>query len=345
MLDLKKALAVFLTVSSSILYAGSMGSFCSVNNASVPCEDGYGSFSAEALYLQPIYDADFAYDPALVYPSFQGKIGEGFILNEYDQHKPRSGWGFQLAGAYHFDEGNDVAVNWSHFSRKTNHIFYGDFYRLPFSRVPAIGTASFEPQWNALNFESGQHVDFGDFKDIRFHAGFGFVQIKRNASTTLEDTEQVFVVNIEPVEHVAFGAANNKSTFRGFGPRIGMDMAYDFGNGFGVFANTAAALFIGRNTFNNNFAILFFNENWPLNAVAMQGKRNAFVPSVEAKLGVSYTYEMAQGDLSVALSYTAVNYFTALHSARLGLANEPILVGSDFGLGGVSVGLKWVGLA
>ena len=164
--------------------------------------------------------------------------------------------------------------------------------------------------------EFGQHVDFGDREKIRFHGG---VQYARINSQVHVGTSLVSVLSED-------------LTYNGFGPRAGMDMAYHWGNGFAMYANSALSLLAGSSKFNNSFATN------PAIVATYTGSTTAIVPEVEAKLGATYTYAMAQGDLSLDVGWMWINYFQV---------TTPIISGDvhseNFGFQGPFVGLKWVG--
>lgn len=311
MSKIKTTAAAVLALGSSAVFAGTMGPVCTPGNVTVPCESQAFDVAIRALYLQPVYDADFGYIGARE----TSPNNYSFIDADMDWD-----WGFYLEGSYHFSTGNDLTVNWTYWSNTTD--FTGLTTSAFFSDVNA-GTyrLGIEPTFNAVNIEFGQHVDFGEMKNIRFHAGLQYANIKTD-------------LNIRGVgADVAYGA-NVESKFDGIGPRTGLDMSYDFGNGFAVYGNGAAAILVGSSDFHvtaSGISPAFL----PISSYRLNGDKTAIVPELEAKLGAKYTYAMAQGDLTLDGGWMWTNYFNAQHRLNG--------VESDFALQGPYIGLKYVG--
>ena len=177
-------------------------------------------------------------------------------------------------------------------------------------------------EWDAVNFEFGQHVDFGDRKKIRFHGGLQYARIKQDV-----DRSNFFSI----------GTSDNDLKYTGIGPRTGLDMSYDVGNGFAIYANGAAAVLVGKSKFNDSFTLASTGGTF-----ITSGSKTAIVPELEAKLGLKYFYPMAQGDLTLDAGWMWVNYFDVHHTAPLFVSN---FSETDVGLQGPYVGLKWVGNA
>lgn len=308
MSNLKKTAIAVLALSSSAVFAGTMGPVCTPGNVTVPCESTAWDFGIQALYLQPAHTAGIGYD---YYTA--DALGNRF----YHDRDLDWGWGFKLEGSYHFNTGNDLNVNWYHMSKTTHN---NDNY-LVTAYQPRI-----EPKWDAVNVELGQHVDFSEWKIIRFHGGVQFARVQHDYRLYSLTTQYL-------------GA---ESKYSGFGPRIGADMSYNLGNGFAVYANGATALLIGSSKFDNSFLNGYASDSF-YGVAGGHGSRRTMVPELEAKLGAKYSYAMAQGNLILDGGYMWVNYFNANHTIVAPTTTTYSIRESNFALSGPYVGLKWIG--
>lgn len=296
MLKLKQTAVAVLALGSSAVFAGTMGPVCTPGNVTVPCESTAFDVAIHALYLQPSYTGAFAY-PAGANANNQ--------YNEFDHDYE---WGFRLEGSYHFGTGNDLTVNWTYWSHDYDYNPDNTFYW------------KWEPTFNQVNVELGQHVDFGEMKNIRFHGGVQYVNIEHDITVSS-----------------AANQANRdllKLKYNGFGPRFGADMSYDFGNGFEVYLNGATAITVGDNEFTNTVSNAGATHGAPIDMTAVHGSHTRVVPELEAKIGGKYTYAMASGDLTLDAGWLWMNYFNAQHVAQFD---------TDFALNGPYIGLKYVG--
>ncbi len=305
MLNLKKTAVAVLALGSSAVFAGTMGPVCAPGNVTVPCEATAWDFGAQALYLQQSFErpdaiADFGLDDVISSSSAR-------------RRGDRWGWGFQIEGSYHFNTGNDIDLNWYHLDRSHTFRFTG----VNDSNDPSdLFRTRDKGQWDAVNLEVGQHVDFSQWTKIRFHEGAQYSRIN-SSSNILDLTDGNFSRALS-------------ETYNGFGPRAGADLYYDVGNGFAVYGKAATALLAGTNKFNaRGFADV--NPNFTSRS------RTVVVPELEGKLGAKYTYAMASGDLTLDVGYMWVDYLNS-RIRTVGLTTA-----DDFSLNGIYFGAKWVG--
>ena len=320
MFNLKRTAMVVLAFSSHAVFAGTMGPACSPGGVTVPCVSSAWEFGGQALYLQSRYS------------------GVGFLGNVQNAVSPASaskasypalndnwGWGFKLDAAYHFYTGNDLNLNWYHYSEKTERTVIvpigGVFTDNVTNEYNGTVNASRRPHWDAVNLEFGQHVDFSEHTAIRFHGGVQYVRINTQESF-FSPNSSMTTSNDETI------------TYNGFGPRVGLDMTYNWGNGLAMYANSATALFIGPSSF-KDIGVGPAGPTW----YALSGSTTAIVPEVEIKLGATYTYAMSLGNLTLDAGWMWLNYFNAQQNSGGGFGMQE----SDFGLQGPYIGLKWLG--
>jgi hypothetical protein len=288
MLNLKKtAVAAVLALGSSLAFAGTMGPVCTPGNVTVPCPSYAWDVGGQALYLQTMTDDNVSFDVG----------ADGSFNTNVDANW---NWGFQLEGSYHFNTGNDVTITWYHVDTSwKNHEFFSDV------DPDLLFGFGHKNRWDAVNGELGQFVDFSANKKIRFHGGFQFASIKRSFHAFIAD------VDFDEAGDDNLFAVRGNSQYNGFGPRTGIDMTYVFGNGFGIYAKAATAILVG--TSKHSFQAIDFFDDVEAFEFEVGGSRTAIVPELEAKLGASYNYALAQGDLILDAGYMWFNYFNPLN--------------------------------
>jgi len=341
MLCLKKTVIAVLALGSSAVFAGAMGPVCSAGNVTVPCEGNAWDFGAQALYLQTNLNNGFGYYSQSFSEATSGTnevidTGLGNASGQWD-------WGFQIEGSFHFNTGNDVTVSWYHLINSTKNYNLVDLL----DPTDTFVNLSIQNRWDAVNAELGQFVDFSANKKIRFHGGFQFASIKVNDNFYyISPSTSSTLAEIDTYE-----SNPNSTQYNGFGPRTGIDMNFVFGNGFGIYAKAAAAVLIGTSKLNDRATEISVDSVTDLTLSTttniISGSRTSVVPELEAKLGASYTYDMAQGALTLDAGYMWVNYFNALNnylSVASGGVEVPVTpIASDFSVAGPYIGLKYIG--
>jgi hypothetical protein len=310
--QLKNLSLAMLSLSASISFAGTMGPACTPGQATVPCSTSAWDIGIQALYLHP----SFAGDPRTLVGLYTTKNVNGtrVWVNRFDDYD----WGFKIEGSYHFNTGNDVNLNWYHY----DNTFGQPYQSTNFNGAILDIDVNQGVKWDALNLELGQHVDFGENKNVRFHGGIQYANLEATDYSLFRS------VIFEGALVVQNSQNRTKQEYSGFGPRFGLDMDYDFKNGVAIYANGAAAVLVGKSQVNDA------SDEEP-----NRSEINSYiVPEIEGKVGVKYSHAMAQGTLMADLGYMAVNYFSAIYTTQ-----EALRGSNNFGLSGPYAGLKWTG--
>lgn len=241
---------------------------------------------------------------------------------------PEYNLGFGLGIGYVFpNSGNDVRLNWTHFSSKdTNSVSTQIAAGAPIIYVPynfaylanitnASGSTKFK--YDAIDLVGGHFVNFGARLQVRIFGGLRYASLEN-------DFTQFYANQIGVVGGygITFG---NVSKFNGIGPLFGVDMAYHLGNHFGIVGQVAGSLLIGSVKSNINFIQnLTLNNNTTTSTFTITSNNvNRVVPGVDAKLGVDYSYPLCIGSVfsvfTAELGYQGTYYVNAFDQLQLGL--------------------------
>lgn len=323
--------------------AGAMGPVCTPGNVTVPCEGSAWEFGVQALYLQPAFSTQNSISSLVnVSPTFA--VSTLNVINNvptFQQFNNDWNWGVRLEGAYHYGTGNDLTINWLHFTNNTNLAWFEPATSAglipPFIPSNIAATLFLDNQFDQVNLELGQFVDVSKAKKMRFFAGLQYGQVQANATTNFERFVTTgFVLGSSSIN--AAGLTNN-TNFQGWGPVAGIDYAYYLTEALSVTAQGSGSILIGTHRYVSDLldptalAILQYAAR----------KENAMVPTLDAQLGVNYAWNIAQGQLNLQVGYEALNYFNALNNQPAGLTD--FIQSSDYGLYGPYLGLSYVGNA
>lgn len=337
MLNLKKTALAVIALGSTAAFAGTMGPVCSAVNVTVPCETCAWDIGGRALYLQPSAGSGLAGSYTYQTQQFSNDYYDSGLTTGNRGVGTQWAWGFQLEASYHYSTGNDVNVNWYHFrnGQTANPISSYTEINTPNDNYGVYNLAySANPAWDQVNVEVGQHVDFGENKFARLHGGFNFSRFGNNGYFNR-------VYDILGTGTREANITNSYTTvFNGFGPRVGMDLNYEWGNGLGVYADGALSVLAGSSK-----ASLNRNDfKYPEYTWTVSSSRNNVVGELDAKVGFMYTYACAQGDLSLDVGWVWAAYNGGLHPIYAtdfvkGLEDR----NDNFGIQGLYFGAKWVG--
>lgn len=296
------------------MYAPPPAPVCAPGDVTVPCEAKKWDLGVRALYLKSVYNANAVYDNALA---------SGNYTNDVDNDW---GWGYRIEGSFHYNTGNDITLNWTHYDHDANQSGLQSVF-IPLAPVQPIANYNVDMSnlFDQVNLVIGQHVDMGLLKNVRFYGGLQYARIRAETSSRFSN-----------FPFTGF----NRTTYtdmKGAGPVLGIDYDYDLSHGFSVVANAATSLLYGNARYNS----AFINNNLIL--AGSYASKKVIVPSIETRLGVNYGHEVAMGTLNLEAGYQALNYFNALHSRGINALGR--MKDTDFGLYGPYFGVHWVGNA
>ena len=141
-------------------------------------------------------------------------------------------------------------------------------------------------------------------------------------------------------------------SYSGVGLRLGADFSVDVGSGLGVYAKAAGSTLVGSANQSIGGYRDFFSPN-PKYGLVVFGIPNytssyhsVVVPQLEAKLGVTYDFEIAQGNVGIDLGYLWMNYLSAINTyTGIGIVSSSVGIpgSSNFNLNGAYLKLNWAG--
>lgn len=335
MVNLKTAALAVLALgvsgaASAGMYAAPPAMGCTAGNVTVPCEKKGWSIGVEGLLVKV---GDVGQVTSTTTTTTTGGVTSSTTTN--DSLDPDWDWAFRLEAAYMFGTGNDLNLNWTHFTNLTSQSTVATginaLYATDVTGADTVAT-DIDNKFDAINLEFGQMVNFGEKVSTRFHGGLQFADIRQ----TLAQSSYVSTAA------TTYNYYNNESKYTGIGPRAGADTSYCFGNGVSIFGDFAAALLIGdletTTSTDSVSAGTLTNTTSSTSSVS-----NAIVPEAEARLGLAYTKPMAQGDLRVEAGYELTNYWDA--STVNGSTANATADETSFNYQGIFLGLKWMGNA
>lgn len=260
---------------------------------------------------------------------------------------------FNIGAGYTFgDTGRDIQLNWTSMNSNDSaatfaDVSIGQFVPPTYQVGPDGGfiedsSSNVNFQYNTVNLDAGQYIQFGQHLLIRAFGGLNYTQIEENVSSYYTDHSEGFNVN-----------QNIYSDYQGIGPRIGMRTNYDVGYGLGIVGQFAASILVGQQktstTYISNSPDLANENNYQ---TISTDNSTLIIPAFDGKLGLSYTHPVDEGSLTVEAGYQGAIYMDAISQAYPGSVNVPIQTGvvdaytmttnqSDFSVNGPYVGIDW----
>lgn len=360
MMDVRKFLNVFVVLGSCHVFAGTMGTTCPSDNVTIPCKKNTWVVGGQALYLQPTNIQNGAYSLGATQQNYTSQGNKPNFPNDQLQTigvNPKWSFGFELEGAYQLSTGNEINLNWYHFRNaitKTTDGGVNSAYILSSMPLTPLdgnfsygilwqgGTYATNADWDQVNLEFAKHVHLGDKDFLRLHAGINYSRV---ANYSNEITSYSYSNStLSSIAGTIRSIVSSTSSYNGFGPRLGFDLMHKFSSGLAVNGTLAASVLAGTNT-SSLINVVDAPTGTATNSVGLPvvlgqsivGSHAVIVPELDAKLGVSYDYAMANGDLYADIGWLWANYFSPLYNINANYASQ------NFGLQGLYFGLRYAG--
>jgi hypothetical protein len=156
-------------------------------------------------------------------------------------------------------------------------------------------------------------IDLTDNIQVEPFIGLGAVYLKEDVTNNYQGTDPVY----GPYTHAVYG----KSTFTGFGPRIGFDGSYFITNRFAITGSIAGDLLAGVLKYSTDFTSWTSytggslpHNNTPANTSMANQNLNRIVPKMDAKLAMLYKTPLESGsELTLQAGYMYAVYFNAIN--------------------------------
>jgi hypothetical protein len=288
----------------------------------VPALKSGFEFSVAALWLQPS-GGDLLYS-VLTSPF---PIESPSWENQYVS--PGHTFSFDLGMRYVFsDTGRDVQLQWTHMdsndSDATNaNVDDGQFVAPPYETGPDGGgiensSSSVNFNYDVINLDVGQYLQFGQRVQMRFFNGVSYAKIKQAWNSFYTDNPGDFTVS-QDVD----------SDYQSFGPRAGVLATYDIGHHIHLVSQVASSLLIGELKSSTTYLSSSDTENIENNYQTIDtDDQMEVVPAFDGKLGLSYTYPVDESVLTIEAGYQAAVYLNAIYEAYPTSVVEPIQNGT-----------------
>ncbi len=273
-----------------------------------------------------------------------------FANTQIAEVTPDYDFGFAASLGYVFeDTANSVELSYRGFDSDDNNDsveFVNEVYVPVFDHFYDIATSSLSYQFNAVDLMFNQFLDIGTHVQVRFAAGASYLNIEKNQNNTY--SEQDFN---SPPGDLYSQDANYQSEFDGFGPRVGIDGRYDFGEdiaGFGIVAGGSLAYYVGDlDVTGTTITGIDPDESSQFTNTVTDDVDNHGVTNLRANVGIDYVYffENEESTLGIELGYLIDYYADAISDITFHDGNDGDVFNtelSSFSYSGPYVNLKGV---
>lgn len=302
MLNLKKTAVAVLALSSSAVFAGTMGPVCSAVPVTMPCESSGWQIGANALY--------FSVNPGAATSATYTSSSGGSLSNNVN---PSFNWGFNINGSMMYGTGRAIGLSWDHVKSTNTRtlgaqslvgngaLSAGSSFTpgISFTALSTTGaTASISPQYDTVDMPWIQKINFSDVTSLNMHIGWRWAGLVSGSSLSMAGSE-THTTDSGTFGPTAYSFTDNVSTsFYGFGPRVGFDGTYGIYSGLNLTGGAAVGLLAGYARTNLTHTVV------STAASISSATTNVNTPLfIDGDLGLNYTLETGYGNVELLASY------------------------------------------
>jgi hypothetical protein len=210
----------------------------------------------------------------------------------------------------HFNSKNSAAATSSPNTSVGPSYYYGPAEQLLLN-TRANSTVKFNVDDGNLVF--GHLVNLSENIQLEPFIGVSAVYLKEEITNNYSGSDPVY----GPYTHAVYG----KSTFTGFGPRIGFDASYFITNHFAITADIAGSLLAGALKYSTDFTSWTaytgdsIHNSTPANTSMANQNLNRIVPKMDAKIAVLDKFPFYKSDTKLTLQagYMYAAYLNAIN--------------------------------
>lgn len=241
----------------------------------------------------------------LVKPDYAGAFALGLHYNFADlTHQMKLDW-------LHFDHSDSASFS----ATEPNTSVGAPYYYGPAEQFLLNTTANSAVKFNVdqVNLVFGHLVKRFDNIQLEPFVGVSAAYLKEDITNNYAGSDPVF----GPYTH----RVHTESSLKGFGPRLGLDVSYFVNRHFGVNAEMASSLFIGRLASSTNFTSWtgytagdLPRNNTPANTTLSNKHQTVVVPEIDGKLGLFYTTSLKNNSaLTIQAGYMFKDYLNSIY--------------------------------
>jgi DNA-binding protein H-NS len=229
------------------------------------------------------------------------KLGPNSITGTYDSVDPGYDIGARLNVGYDFGNGVDLGAQYTHLTTRENssvdnlttgHELWGIWLHansIIDDNDVDIANASYDLDSDVFDFTAGKKFGIGKDLGLRLDAGLRYAHIGQGMDVTYE---QVVTPTTSRYADITY-----RNTFSGLGPKVGLGVDWQAGNGFTLFGALSGSVLVGDFDMHLKQIDTQTTGAKITRVDAKNTYANRVVPVVEMLAGVEYSRQLNNGAL------------------------------------------------